>query len=115
MPTSEPIQPQRPSPGPAIRTAKDALAAWDRGDALTVFEVESEGASQQAIWAAAFEAIRAGLGGSVDDANVALGPLSVRERLVTGEITKAALGHGWAKMLQIHRDVRPITIQKPAE
>jgi hypothetical protein len=101
-----------------IRTAKDALAAWDSGNPLTVFEVESEGADQRAIWTAAFELIRAaaaGPQGNLAAANTAFDPLSLRERIMCGEIAKAATGHGWAKMLQIHRDVRPVTIQKPAE
>jgi hypothetical protein len=111
-------------PAKIIRTAQDALEAWDAGEPLTVFEVESEGASQQAIWAVAFDYMSTEVppqGASeseqleavarlVEDAKAA--SLTRREAIVAAEVAKAAIGHGWAKMLQIHRECKPLTIQK---
>lgn len=110
-----------------IRTAQDALAAWDRGEALTVFEVETQGAPQEATWALALECLRDWPKGfkTVEPAWVqaieermaleqGAPALLPRECEVAREIATAANGHGWVKMLQIHSGLKPLPIQKPA-
>lgn len=109
-----------------IRTVQDALDAWDRGEALTVFEVETQGAPQQAIWELALECLRDWPKGFktvepewVQTINGGLNPhldtkLLPRECETAREIATAANGHGWVKMLQIHSGLKPLTIQRAA-
>src|SRR5258708_38897729 len=42
------------------RDAAEALELWDKGEPIAAFEVESEGSTQQEIYAAAFYMIRNG-------------------------------------------------------
>ena len=108
-----------------IRTVQDAIDSWDRGEALTVFAVETQGAPQQAIWELALECLRdwpkgfqhveaAWVNGI--EARMSLEqhapPLLPRECEVAREIATAAHGHEWVKLLQIHSGLKPLTIQK---
>lgn len=98
------------------RSAADALALWQDGKPVPAFRVASEGASQLDIWTLAFAML--------DARNIGLGvkfPLPANPRLsaaeskIALEITKAAIGHGYARMLQINLagGGEPIFVQKP--
>lgn len=94
-------------------TVKDALATWDEGKPLRAFRVNTEGSSQDAIYAAAFEMIREGdLPGSARDFE----GLTILEAQSAHSIAFVALRNGWAQMVQSH--IAPnspeITIRKPA-
>jgi hypothetical protein len=94
-------------------TVKDALAAWDEGKPLRAFRVTSEGTTQDAIYAAAFELIREGdLPASARD----LDGLTIIEAQSAHSIAFVALRNGWAQMVQghIHPNSPEITIKKPA-
>lgn len=94
-------------------TAKDALAIWDEGKPLLAFRVNSEGATQEAIYAAAFEMIREGdLPGSARDYD----GLTIIEAQSAHSIAFVALRNGWAQMVQghIHPNSPEITIRKSA-
>lgn len=89
------------------RNAEIALKAWDSGEPVAVFRVESEGATQEEIWGAAFESIR--------DGSYELGNLSPRERDVVKSILFVSAAKGWASMIESH--ISPsspaVTITKP--
>lgn len=93
-------------------TVKDALAIWDEGKPLQVFRVNADTATQEKIYAAAFEMIRAGdLPGSARDYE----GLTVRECQSAHSIAFVALQKGWVAMVQghIHANSPAITIKKP--
>jgi hypothetical protein len=91
-----------------LMTAKDALEAWDAGEPVGVFQVESEGSSQEDIYGFAFDLIR---GKELTDAPATL---SDREREVAYSIAKVALDKGWSAMVAHHigPQIPAITIQK---
>jgi hypothetical protein len=95
------------SKGP--KTAKEALELWDSGAPVPAFQVESEGADQDEIYALAFELMR---GAEIPSGS---GPaLTDREREVAYSIAKVAQDKGWAIMVASHvgPQVPAITIQK---
>lgn len=94
------------------QTVTDALAAWDAGSTLRAFRVNTEGAPQEEIYAAAFEMIREGdLPGSARDYE----GLTIAEAQSAHSIAFVALRNGWANMVlgHIHPNSPEITIQKP--
>lgn len=98
------------------RTSLEALERWDSGEALSVFHVESEGASQEELWGAAFELIRKAPVDNLTQAIAAAAPkLSERERAVVESIVRTDEKRGWNRMIAQHiHPVSPaITIQKP--
>jgi hypothetical protein len=111
------------------KTAADALALWDVGEAVPAFRVEEEESEQEAIYAAAFELIRDGqlvggapmfgtLGSSEFAASCAANKLSDREVDVAHSIAYVAIKDGWAKMVLSHtsysgpRATHQITVRK---
>lgn len=98
------------------RTSVEALELWDRGEALSVFHVESEGASQEELWGAAFELIRKSPVDNLTQAIAAAAPkLSERERAVVESIVHTDKIQGWSRMIAMHiHTLSPaITIQNP--
>jgi hypothetical protein len=95
------------------RTAADALKMWDAGEPVPAFRVESEGASQQDIWAFAFDLMRLGRRAVNEGARSV--NLNGREEQIAWEIFRSAAGHGFAGMVQtnLHGDGHPIFVQKP--
>jgi hypothetical protein len=91
-------------------SAEDALALWDSGGDVPAFRVESEGASQDDIYAAAFDMLR----GAILAAPVTT--LTQRERDAALSIAHVANLKGWAVMVQthIHPNSPAITVRKPA-
>lgn len=94
------------------RTAADALALWQAGEPVPAFEVESEGAPQRLIYAAAFEIILSQLGGAAFTTPLGL---TKREIEAAESIAAVALAKGWAPMLKQHRheSIAEIIVQKP--
>lgn len=91
------------------RTAADALKLWDAGERVPAFRVESEGASQNDIWAVAFDAVAS------RGADPVKTDLTTRELIVASELFIAMRGHGFAKMVQnnLHGAGEPIFVQRP--
>jgi hypothetical protein len=97
-------------------TAKEALALWDEGKTLRAFRVNSEGSSQEEIYAAAFDMIR--------DTNVAPSAAKLPDHKTLNKIEHesahsiafVAMRQGWSSMVQahIHPNSPEITIRKPA-
>lgn len=96
-------------------TAIEALDAWDKGEVLRAFRVSTDGATQDEIYAAAFEMIRRG------DIAPAFAELPAHDKLTTAEHSSAhslafvAVRRGWAAMVQdhIHSSSPEILIKKP--
>lgn len=89
------------------RTVADALALWHNHQQVPAFRVESQGASQPDIWAAAFAYMDAAVISRRPDA------LSDRELAIALQLAENARdvkivrrvnvgGHGYAKMVQIN-------------
>ena len=100
-------------------TAIDALKLWDSGGAVPAFQVEAAPERQAAVYAGAFEILRAtedpeALEKLVDGQ---IGDLTEREMQVARSIATVAQQNGWAKMVSqhIHRDSPAITVTKPKE
>jgi hypothetical protein len=93
-------------------TVKDALAAWDEGKPLRAFRVTSEGSTQKAIYAAAFEMLREG---NLPDSARDFEGLTIIEAQAAHSIAFVAQRNGWAQMVQghIHPNSPEITITKP--
>jgi len=94
-------------------SVKDALALWDEGKPLRAFRVNTEKATQEQIYAAAFEMIREGdLPGSARDYE----GLTILEAQSAHSIAFVALKQGWAQMVlgHVHANSPEITIKKPA-
>jgi hypothetical protein len=98
-------------------TARDALTLWDSGGVVPAFQVEATPERQAAVYAAAFEILRA-----TDDAEAleklvsgTIADLSEREMQVARSIAAVAQQNGWAKMVSqhVHRDSPAITVSKP--
>ena len=110
------------------KTAEDALALWDAGEPVPAFHVESEGASQEAIYACAFELLR---DFSVLAGNVAFGTLASsnfaadcakhgltdREVDAAHSIAYVAALKGWIAMIRQHvgTHIQAISVTKPQE
>ena len=97
-----------------ITTVREALKAWDAGEPLAVFQVESEGASQEKLWGAALETLR----DELDGTGVAALPeeLTKRERDVVASIVHVAKLKHWDRMVRghINADTSPaIEIRRP--
>jgi len=91
------------------KTAAEALALWDSGEPVPAFQVESEGAEQEKIYALAFELLRGKE--MTSEAGVSL---TERERAVAYSIAQVAKSKGWAVMVASHvgPQIPAITIQK---
>ena len=97
-------------------TAIEAMDVWDKGETLRAFRVTSEKATQEEIYAAAFEMIRSG------KVAPAFGGLPKHDKLTQVEHASAhsiafvAVRQGWAAMVQghIHGNSPEILIKKPA-
>lgn len=94
-------------------TAADALKAWDAGTPLRAFRVNSDGASQDKIYAAAFDILRRW------DPERQTMPgdyphLSRREFDSAFSIAFVARERGWARMVQehIHQAAPEITVRR---
>ena len=102
------------------RTAEEAVELWDKGEPLAAFEVESEGAHQQEIYAHAIELLRRGR--IVDRAPVfpIIAPpadFTKREKDTAQSIAYVALLKGWAAMVAQHLaggHIRAIVVRKHA-
>lgn len=108
------------------RTAHEALELWDKGEAIAAFTVETEGATQEAIYAAAFELIRGGklvkeqkvLQVYLQKQDPAKSTLTKRERDVAHSIAYVALLKGWGVMVAQHLaggKIQPITVARTCE
>lgn len=100
------------------QTAREALARWDGGEEIPAIHVESQGSSQEAIYACAFEILR--LWGRDEaptmDELRALGPeLSDREFNAAHSIAHVAATKGWSVMMEQHRhpSIAEIKVKKP--
>ena len=97
-------------------TAKEALELWDKGEAISAFEVESQINSQDKIYAVAFEMMRAGrmVNGKPEFNRATLDArgLTKREADVAHSIAYVALLKGWAAMVAQHSDIKAITVKK---
>lgn len=94
-------------------TAKEALELWDSGVDIPAFAVESEGALQDAIYAMAFEMLRAELGEKGQGVGYILKP---REFDAAKSIAHVAKLKGWAAMVQQHvagGHIAAILVRKP--
>ena len=94
-------------------TAAAAADAWFRGATLRAFRVNADTATQNQIYAAAFEMIRDGdLPGSARDFD----GLTILEAQSAHSIAFVALREGWAAMVlsHIHANSPEITVKKPA-
>jgi hypothetical protein len=78
-------------------TWQKAMEMWDAGDPVPAFQVESTGATQEALWGAAFDRLR-------DQANVDsdLKQFSVRELAVIDSIVQVAKMVSWPQMINSH-------------
>lgn len=94
------------------QTAMEAADAWFRGATLRAFRVNSEGASQEAIYAAAFEMLR---DGNLPDSARDFEGLTIVEAQSAHSIAFVAQRNGWAAMVldYIHTRSSEITIKKP--
>lgn len=93
-------------------TAAEALTAWDAGKTLRAFRVNAERATQDQIYAAAFELLREGdLPASARDFE----NLTVKEAQSAHSIAFVAQKNGWAAMVQghIHAKSPEITVKRP--
>jgi hypothetical protein len=88
-----------PAPGPTVsampHTWEKALEMWDAGEPVPAFQVESEGATQEQLWGAAFEELR-GEGG-VDTSQ-----FTEREAQVVDSIVQVAKTGSWPQMISRH-------------
>jgi len=94
---------------------KEAVKLWDDGEPLRVFQVESEGATQENLWGAAMDCLAKGEAKILGAASLDEGrSFTTREIDVVNSIVHGAKSHGWAKMIWMHLDPRSpaITIQK---
>jgi len=80
------------------KTWQEALNMWDDGHELSLFEVESEGADQRALWGAAFDFLR----GTVSQDALAAYSFTQRERDVVDSIVAVARKTPWKKFIQQH-------------
>ncbi len=109
------------------RDAAEALELWDKGEPIAAFEVESEGSTQQEIYAAAFYMIRNGNVAMVEGVRTpqvqrARGDLRTkltkRELDVAHSIAHVALLKGWAPMVAQHLasgHIKALVISKATE
>ena len=80
------------------RNAHHALEMWDAGDPVPAFQVETEGASQEDLWGAAFEAMR-----RPSTAEVQFDPKFTQREIDTiKSIVAVSQISGWAKMVASH-------------
>jgi len=95
------------------KTAAEALALWDSGQPVPAFQVESEGADQEEIYALAFELLRIGIIGK-EMTSEAGTSLTDRERAVAYSIAQVAKDKGWAIMVASHvgPQIPAVTVQK---
>ncbi len=87
------------------KTAAEALKLWDDHGDVPAFRVEQEDATQEQIYAAAFEHIRASVAPADASPNLihaASAKLSQREVEVARSIAAVALKFGWRAMLAQH-------------
>jgi hypothetical protein len=96
------------------QTAADALDAWDNGHMLRAFRVNTDGATQNEIYGAAFDMIRAGHVAVSSRELSEHDKLTRREHEAAHSIAYVATRAGWAVMVQghIHENSPEITIQK---
>lgn len=100
-----------------LRTAVDALAAWDAGEELIVFSLESEGTPQGELWRQGFELIRAGINHTPLPS---FAGLSDREKISVESLATVALDPKtvWASMITRHTDAEhspAIGVTKPRD
>jgi hypothetical protein len=120
-------------PNKIPKTAQDALALWDAGEAVPAFRVEAEDSEQETIYAAAFELIRhentdctktgdpkkplqfGPIASSSWAEFCAWNKLTDRELEVSNSIAHVAILKGWSAMLRQHigEHIPSITVQKP--
>lgn len=84
---------------------KEAMAAWKAGETLNVFQVESEGATQDKLWGEAFDLLEMGKftdAGHVPSDLVFGDGLTDREKDVVRSIVAVVLKRGWAPTIQSH-------------
>jgi hypothetical protein len=81
-------------------TWQKAMEMWDAGEHLPAFQVESTGASQEALWGAAFDRLR----DPAVESN--LKQFSVRELAVIDSIVQVAKMVSWPQMISSHVDAR---------
>lgn len=100
--------------GSLPKFAADALALWDSGEALQAFQVETEGAEQEEIYAMAFTLIRATIEGKPAAEVPRSLALTDREHDVAASIAHIACTKGWAAMVRQHvgPHIEAITIRK---
>jgi hypothetical protein len=94
------------------KTAADALKQWLAGEAVPAFQVEAETASQEEVYAAAFELIALDREFSIEDAAASL---TDREREVAYSIATVAINKGWGAMVRQHigQHIAGIEVRKP--
>lgn len=88
-----------------IYTVKDALEAWNAGETLEVFRVESEGTTQEKLWGEAFDLLEAedyDKDGAVPEGLVFGDGLTEREKDVVRSIVAVVLKRGWAPVIRSH-------------
>ena len=114
-------------PGPVMpHTWQKALEMWDAGEAVPAFQVESEGATQEQLWGAAFNVLRSGwnrpgpLNHPVDQEWMdAVGPdgakFTDREHDVVDSIVYGTSALSWPQMISshIHASSPALAIRNP--
>jgi hypothetical protein len=93
----------------APRLIRDAIAMWDAGEPVPVFEVESEVHEQETLWGAAFD--RLAKRESVAPAE----PFTKREREVIDSIVFVSEKIGFGEMVRrhIHEKSPALEIRRP--
>jgi hypothetical protein len=91
-------------------TWQKALEMWDAGEMVPAFQVESEGATQEQLWGAAFAELR-GEGGV--DTSI----FTEREANVVDSIVAVAKLVPWPQMISshVHAKSPALAIRKPKE
>jgi len=74
---------------------KKALEMWDAGDPVPAFQVESEGATQEQLWGAAFEQLR-------HPGTALITDFTEREISVVESIVHVANLVSWPQMISSH-------------
>jgi hypothetical protein len=89
-------------------TWQKAIEMWDAGEPVPAFQVESEGASQEQLWSAAFEQLR-------DPGTALITDFTEREISVVESIVHVAKMGSWPQMLSsyVHATSPSLMIRKP--
>jgi hypothetical protein len=93
---------------PMPHTWQKALEMWDAGEPVPAFQVESEGATQEQLWGAAFESLRR--------AEIHLMKhFTEREADVVDSIVQVAKLMSWPQMISrhVHASSPSLMIKKP--